>query len=187
MPDDAEPTDSATTPASSSTLETSTTPTTSADDYSVPAVIDAKYVDRVLAALNHVDGDALRLAIKENNLTKEVTDRILAINTEGWANVPLSQYSSLQLNAWNGLPPDASDIVMTVKEVAVATPDCVISLVSEGTRREPNRPVVEEYVVLVKADPARDPQQHNQTPWAFNFRFGVESLDSVPKESRCGG
>ena len=38
-------------------------PPTTADPYAVPAVIDIAYVNRVLAALDQVDGDATREAV----------------------------------------------------------------------------------------------------------------------------
>lgn len=188
-PDDAQPTDSAETSEPTWTSQTSTNPTLRPDDYAVPAVIEAKYVDRVLAALNHVDGDALRLAIKENNLTKDVTDRLTAISTADWLEFPLGDYSQLQINGWASIKPNPGDRVVTSQDIPIARSDCVLVHATEDSSARLVQPIgpLDVYIVLAPADPALDPRDFNPTPWAISRKFLAITLEDTPENVRCGG
>ena len=66
-------------PASPNTVATEPAPTTTANPYAVPAVIDATYVNRVLAGLDALKGDATREIIRAKTITTDAFDRLRAI------------------------------------------------------------------------------------------------------------
>ena len=53
--------------------------TTTVDPWAVPAAITAAYVNRVLAELNHIDGDAIRSARAANALTPKFNELEMSI------------------------------------------------------------------------------------------------------------
>src|SRR5919109_5443591 len=63
------------------TLPQPATTSSTTADYSVPETIDVAYVDRVMAALDHVYGDAIRTLATERTITEEFLDRLAAIYT----------------------------------------------------------------------------------------------------------
>jgi hypothetical protein len=54
-------------------------PTTTTNPYAVPAVIDAAYVNRVLASFDALLGDVLRIVLRTNTIPPEAYDRLKAI------------------------------------------------------------------------------------------------------------
>src|SRR5436305_8891946 len=66
-------------PTSDPTLATELAPTTTTNPYAVPTVIDAAYVNRVLAGLDAINGDVTRLVVKTKTIPREAYDRLRAI------------------------------------------------------------------------------------------------------------
>src|SRR5687767_16003456 len=50
-------------------------------DYSVPEVVDVAYVEKVMDALDHVYGDAIRTLARERTITEDFLSRLAAIYT----------------------------------------------------------------------------------------------------------
>src|SRR3954447_16713594 len=53
--------------------------TTTTNPYAIPTVIDAAYVNRVLAGLDAVNGEAVRLVVRSKTIPREAYDRLRAI------------------------------------------------------------------------------------------------------------
>jgi hypothetical protein len=51
-------------------------PTTTADPFAIPPVIDEAYVNRVLAGLDHALGEATRIVVRENAISQDVVSRL---------------------------------------------------------------------------------------------------------------
>jgi hypothetical protein len=105
--------------------------TTTTDPLAVPAVIDAAYLDRVLAEIEHVVGDAGRMIQAAGAVTPEAeallatvySPEFLAIQVQGWEQVLADPTEVAALRQPIG------DRVTTVAELFTATPECVFARV----------------------------------------------------------
>jgi hypothetical protein len=152
-----------------------------------PAVGDdneAATVDRILAGLDGVMGDAQRLLMRERRITPEVTDRLQAIYV---GPELLNQIDAFRADVGNGLvgikdPP--GNRVTTVSRLITVSPICIFAEVardySPATAGAAPRPS-KLYVVLVTKDEVEDPQQLNPTPWAMLYD-GVQADGSQPAD-----
>ncbi|MGH9856804.1 MAG: hypothetical protein ACRD4B_03070, partial [Acidobacteriota bacterium] len=156
----------------SNTVATEPAPTTTTNPYAVPEVIDAAYVNRVLAGLDLVMGDANRALLRARTLTADVYDRLRAI---------YARNSLLQLvvdaiedeirKGFSGYRPDPGNRVTTVTRAITAQSTCIFvsvqrdySAMSPG----PNSPDL-QWVALTPLERSRDPHGYNPTSWAMIY------------------
>ena len=155
------------------------TTTTTAASYDVPAVTDAAYVEKVIAALDHVLGDGIRLMVREGTLTVGFLDHIVAIYSE-------EQFERKQLLWATDLeedlkrrPPVPGDPVTKVQRLVKAEPTCIVAAVDRSFAAtvigEEVRPTQQEYIALVPRKPGRDPRGLNPTPWVMSFDAALQS------------
>ena len=146
-----------------------TAPTTvPTDPYAVPATIDAAYLNKVFAALDHVSGDATRLIVASKQLVPPAAARLAAIYDE--------QHFKFQTNNWVDLltsgqlgrsKTNPGDRTTSVERILQAGPACVYV----AARRDYSAITVAsaapriEYVGLKPLDQSRDPSHFNPTPW----------------------
>lgn len=155
------------------TLATDPPRTTTTNPYAVPAVIDAAYVNRVLAGLDAVTGDAVRAVMSTRTIPRDVFDRLKALYLDN--NRLQLAIDGLQLDLREnmaGYRTTPGNKVTTVTELITATPTCVFSAVRRNysavsTGTVP--PVDPQWVALRPADPSRDPGQYNSTRWAYAY------------------
>jgi hypothetical protein len=145
---------------------------------------EAATIDRILAGLDGVMGDAQRLLIRERRITPEVTDRLQAIYV---GPELLNQIDAFRADVTNGLvgikdPP--GNRVTTVSRLLTVSPICIFVEVSRdyspataGAAPRPSK----LYVVLVTKDDRDDPARLNPTPWAMLYD-GVEADGSQPED-----
>ncbi len=151
--------------------------TTTTNPYAVPEVIDKAYVERVLAGLDGVVGDIVRLVIATRGIPQDAVDRVKAVylDREG-QNLELAGLSHDVRDGFRAYRENPGDKHSTVTNVLIATPSCVFvevnrdySEVGISQSSKPSR----EWIVLKPLDPAQDPHSYNPTPWAF-AAIGVE-------------
>ncbi|MDQ3756591.1 MAG: hypothetical protein M3394_01920 [Actinomycetota bacterium] len=157
-------------------------------DYSVPAVIDVAYVEKVMEALDHVYGDAIRILAREREITPEFLEHLAAIYTE--------QEFRIAERAWvqdvaGGLPNlrhAPGDPATTVKEALRLDSHCVLIAVDRHFRqsRSNETDTPQKYLGLVPKVPNRDRQNLNPTPWMISFDGFVSEPPGAVPESPCG-
>ena len=163
------------------TVPKATTPTTAADPYAVPATIDAAYLNKVFAALEHVDGDATRAVVANQDFVPDAAKRLRAIYAEEEFQNQVRLWVDLVNKGLAGFKSPPGDRRTAIVDVHTATPQCVFVAVrrdysgvigSVGAGRT-------NYVALRPLDLARDPSDLNPTPWAIAWD-GYNTDGSTP-------
>jgi hypothetical protein len=167
------------------TLPPPATTSSTTADYSVPEVIDVAYVERVMAALDHVYGDAIRTLSTERTINEEFLNRLKAIYTRQqfafWQDVWVKDAAE----GLHGLRSEPGDPKTLFRELVIATPTCVLARVDRdfsSVNEQPDRPTPQEFIALV---PAVSQQEFNPTPWIISFDGYVSSPEGAQPEAPC--
>lgn len=159
-------------PRTNPTLATVPPATTTTNPYAVPAVIDAAYVNRVLAGLDAVLGDVGRTVLKTKTIPPDAYDRLKSI----YGSNELLQLTidSIQADIRKGLTgyrPDPGNRASLVQQILSAGPRCIFVRVQRDYLAVSQSPstVNPQWVGLRSADPARDPSRHNPTSWVMIY------------------
>jgi hypothetical protein len=165
------------------------TPTATADPptdpYAIPAVITPSYVDTVFAALNHVNGDAVRSLIAAGQLSDFVRQRLRAIYNDPLFAVELKVFNAgLTLDRSNLRNPigDRSTIVNTLVS---ASPTCIFVETStnlSAVEIHSTGSAVSEYWELQHTQPGADPDRLNPTPWSFALNDAFETKNTMTNQ-----
>jgi hypothetical protein len=154
---------SATVPAAAATAASTTT----ADPWAVPSTITPAYLDRVLAELNHIDGEAFRDARAHNAVTPTFTALEQAVRAGAheldFQTTEVQQEIAI---GWKGIRDVPGDRKMTVTIILPANSPCELSAVSvDFSAVTSGQPLSYPpwYVALVPAAPSSD----NPTHWAL--------------------
>lgn len=154
-----------TVPTAASTTSTSAVP----DVSTISAVIDAPYLNRVLAALDEVDGMATRVIVANKDLVPEAAEILNSI----YADEEFTEQADVWLNTLDQ-DPDLRSIKASpgrrttqVERIISASASCAWMAVSRdysGTATQPKGPHT-EYVALRPLDESNDPKNRNPTAW----------------------
>ena len=161
-----------------------TTTSSTAVSYEVPAVIDAAYVSRVMAALDHVYGDAVRHLAKTRHADEEFLKYLVAIYTDRFFRLAQDAWVKDEARGFPRLASSPGDPVTTVQDLVRADPGCVVFAAGRDfapTTSGPPDPTPQRYVGLVPIPPGRDAGRLNPTPWAMSYD-GFTSTGSVPED-----
>lgn len=168
---------------------TSSTTTTTAVSYEVPAVIDAAYVEKVMAALDHVLGDAIRLMVRERGLSETFLDHLAAIYTEKELEFHQGLWAESFRQTLDERPPVPGDPLTRVQRVLRADRECVVVAVDRSfaaTLTVPERkPPQQRYIALVPAVREQDRRGLNPTPWMMSFDGWMQ--DGGEPDAPCAG
>jgi hypothetical protein len=154
------------------TVATDPPTTTTTNPYAVPAVIDAAYVNRVMAALDQATGEVVRLAFRTKTIPPEALDRLRAVYASPDA---LQLYlDGLQIDLRGGFKDYRSDIgnrSSIVTQLVSARSDCVFAQVRRdysavGTNT--SGVVNPQWVALKRLD-QQSSSQYNPTPWGITY------------------
>lgn len=173
---------------SSATVRTEPAPTTTTNPYAVPAVIDAAYVNRVLAGLDAVMGDAIRLVVQTRTIPPEALDRLKAIS--GNRDVLQLYIDGLQLDMNAGFKnyrPQIGNRQSVATQILAARPDCVFVQLSRDYSAitvDTSAVVNPQWAAIRRLDPSM-PNAYNQTSWAFIYD-GFTRDRSQPRDP-CAG
>lgn len=164
-------------------------PTTTTDPFAVPDPIDAAYVERVMAELNGIYGDAARLAKKEQALGEEFKALLRAVYaTDEALDVALDTWEAEEADGFANLADKPGDPRTRVQSLLLTRRDCIVASVDRDRspllKVDPGTPPEQLYVVLVPLDASRDPARVNRTGWALALD-GFLGDQSVPGEEQC--
>jgi hypothetical protein len=165
----------------------SSTTTSTTLSYAVPATIDAAYVDRVMKALDHVYGDAIRHLAQVKSMDPYFVDRLNAIYTPEESTFEQSTWSlEQQKSGFDRLKDDPSDPVTTTTRAIVMTPQCIFVAVDRdfgAIYKDPKPKLPNRYIGLVR--PSSPPTSTvNPTPWVMKLD-GFKQSGEQP-ENPCG-
>lgn len=160
----------------------STTTSTTIDVSKVPATIDARYVETVMAGLDSVLRDAVRIFVQDHGPSSEFETYLKAIyedpgysqTLDGWQNIAGQMFRDVRRDP--GMP------VTTVRSLIGTAPDCVFAAIDRdfsafftSPRGNPH-----QYIELLLKEPGRDPRGLNKTPWII-ASVGANDDGSVPR------
>jgi hypothetical protein len=149
-----------------------TTTSTTAVSYAVPDVIDAAYVGRVIQALDHVYGDAVRHLAKTRRVDEEFLKPLVAIHNPRIFGLVQDLWVKLQAKEFEGLRSEPGDPVTRIDKLLRADRECVLIEgdqdltpffdTDDPTNHHP-------YIGLTPIQAGRNPGNLNPTPWTVNF------------------
>ena len=155
------------------TLATDPPTTTTTNPYAVPAVIDAAYVNRVLAALDAINGEVVRIAYRTRTIPAEARDRLTAIyGTQGILQFAID---GLQLDMSSGFKnyrAEGGNRISTVNQLMTAQASCIFAQVHRdfsAITTDTSAVVNPQWVALTPLDLTRDPNRYNPTPWTLVY------------------
>lgn len=141
----------------------------STDPWAVPAVITPDYVNRVLAYLNHVDGNALRSARQANTITPEFVtlEHAITANEDEYQLFAGSIEKSIA-DGWQNIGPSPGDTRTSVTKLYGASPTCTWGNVRQDFTAEGPGGVglTNNWWIALVPKPA---STINPTHWAFEF------------------
>lgn len=163
--------------------EPATSTTTLEQSYAIPddpAEIDAAYLDRVLAALFHVFGDAQRKKVATGQVMPADLLPLRAISNDPDFETRARLFATTPVGNRRDYREPIGDRRVTVTRVISARPDCVVVEVSfdfSPILVDPPPPTT-AYLTLRPTQPGADPDDVNRTPWS------ISNEDTEP-EDRC--
>ena len=154
------------------TAASSTTAAAAPDVSVIPENIDEPYLNAVLAALDKVDGDALRIIYETKRLPPEAADLLNAIYSDDWFKEETTLwFQSLARDPeLKGIRPDPGNRKTVVERVISASRTCVWIAASRdlsAVNVDPG-PSRTQYIHLQPLDQANDPKKVNPTSWMIN-------------------
>lgn len=168
----------------SATVQTAPATTATTNPYTVPAVIDAAYVNRVLAWFDQVEGDVVRHVIAVRTLTPEDVAVLRAINaSDGLFQVALDAYQYTLRTGLGGFLPNPGNVRTVVVEILSAKSSCVYVKVdrdASAVARNPNPSLRTEWVALRRLD--SPPTPSNPTGWGYVLNGGGAGPTPRPPE-----
>ncbi len=154
------------------TVGTAPPQTTTTNPYAVPPVIDAAYINRVLAGLDAALGDILRLVVSTRTIPPVVETQLRSIYaTDDWMQLQMDLLQLELMDGFTGLRPVPGNQVTVVEEILSASLTCVFARVKRDNSQissSQNTPAM-QWAALVPLDPSRDPSRYNVTGWAYRY------------------
>ena len=173
-------------PRANATVATDPRTTTTTNPYAVPAVIDAAYVNRVLAALDKVLGDAIRSMVAAGTITTDGYDRLRAVY--GSNELLQNMVTLLEFHMRDGFREykrNPGNRITTVKDLISVRPTCIWARVERdfsAVDANPGIAVNPQWVALMALDSSRDPKQYNPTPWAAHYDGFARDRSDPPNQ-----
>ena len=164
------------------------TTTTTAVSYDVPAVIDVPYIEKVMAALDHVDGEAARRAATQRKLDPEFFKYYSSIYTDRYFKLVQRAWLQIAGDKFKLLVASPGDPETTVERVIRADSQCIFFQAKRDYASQllgPEGSQAPRYVALVPLPPERNLGGTNPTPWIMSLD-GRNVDGSEPKpEDEC--
>lgn len=157
--------------------------TTTTNPYAVPAVIDVAYVNRVLAGLDSITGDVVRLVVASKTIPREGYDRLRSIyDTDDWLQLHIDIFQADLRKGLAGYQPNPGNAKTTVTQLITVKPACVFARVNRDFSKVGINSTTSDtqWVALRPLKNVRDPQRYNQTSWAFAYDGFTETQKQPP-------
>jgi hypothetical protein len=170
------------------TARTVATAPATTNPYAVPEVVDVAYVNRVLAGLDQVTGDIVRLVVAAKAIPREALERLQAIYVDDPANpdslvqLAINGIEASMLNGFADTKEQPGNTVTRVTELISASQSCIFAKVEQDYSAVSSGPpprIRHHWVGLVPLDPTNDPRHYNPTSWVFEVN-GVRPDMSQP-------
>lgn len=172
--------------APGATVPTEPVTTTTTNPYAVPRAIDAAYVNRVLAALDAVVGDAVRIVVATRNLPPEALDRLRAVYAD--TNRLQRSIDGFQRDIREGLTgykPNPGNKTSVVVDLLTATPSCIFASVQRNySEVSTNTSALRnpQWIELRPVDSMKNAYAYNPTPWAYGYDGFPPDVSQVPPD-----
>ena len=165
------------------TVPTAPAVTSTTNPYAVPEVIDAAYVNRVLAGLDAAVGDVVRMVVAAGHVTPESLDRLKTLYQGEAFSQRVNSFTADSAEGFSDYKPNPGNRRTTVSELITARPRCIFTRVirdfsAVGT--SPDAELSDQYVGLEPLDPRDDPNGHNPTNWIMIYDGFVRSRSRPP-------
>ena len=155
---------------SSSSTVPSTTTTQAIDTSGVPAVITVPYINAVLAQLNHVYGNAVRLVVQTGTVPPAAIADVRSVFNDPEFENQINIFTQEILEPLDFVRRPPGDRVTTVRRLISSTRGCVFAETSTDYSRVDVTAVsspVGEFFELRLKQMNDDPDHLNPTPWAI--------------------
>lgn len=151
--------------------------------YAVPSHITNGYVQRVMNALDAIDGDATRLIVSQRALVPQAVYRLRAINSDTWftqVSATWADQLSSGLAHYRARPGNQKD---KVERVISGRSDCVFAEIQSdySAVSTAGHSVAVNFVQLLPEPSGHDPKGLNPTPWLINIE-GSNSRGLQPSD-----
>jgi hypothetical protein len=153
----------------------------------VPAVIDVAYIQRVIDALDHVEGDAVRELVRAGVPNRAFYERLRAVYLDPEFQRVQTSIGASAANGLQGVAEHPSDPVTRISRLITASAECIFVGVDRNFGpmfKEP--PTAEErhtFLALGRTKSALDPAHHNPTAWMIGF--DGRNLDGSEPRNPC--
>jgi len=183
------------TTTTTSTASTSVSPTataTPADPFAIPEVIDAAYVDRVLAELYRIDGDVVRKILATNTIGVEDARTLRAIYADPQverAAMSLARVLGVDKKNFKSPPGDRR---VRVQRIIDADNTCILSIVKSDFSNVVNvppetSPNESDLITLRPTAQGADPDQANASGWSISNEEVITNDEEIEDRARCDG
>lgn len=177
-------TQGASTPASAASP--SPTPSPSPVDYTIPAVIDESYVQRIVTALYDVESKAVQDMVAAGEVTPEVEAVLNALYRTDLVEAYLTSYRESAADGFPEVLQSPGAQAVRLDQVFSAKPNCIFASATRDfgdVLVEPNTQAGITYVQFLLKPAAQDPTGLNPTPWIIGGNI-LRADESVP-EDQC--
>jgi hypothetical protein len=166
----------------------SVTTATTAVSYAVPATIDVAYVQKVMGALDHIEGEIARHVAATHALDGDFGRYMVALY--GGESLQLQQqlWESVASKAFQQLRPQPRDPKTTIVRLIAASPGCLLVRADRdyiNTFVPSGPPGPPRYVGLVPITQDRNLDGRNPTPWIVTFDGSFSDSHEPTTEEAC--
>lgn len=158
--------------------------TTNPDPYAIPSVIDEAYLNRVLAALDNANADAVRSSMREGAMTEESLQILRALYSGEALSERVNLLQDDAENGFRGYKPNPGSVKTTITKIISSTPKCAFVSVLRDYKAVAANPSLEEgtvqYVGMRELPSEDDPDHRNPTPWIIVYDGFLESGSQPP-------
>ncbi|MFP5318088.1 MAG: hypothetical protein ACLGI2_07305 [Acidimicrobiia bacterium] len=151
-------------------------------------MIDEAYVNRVLAGLDAIVGDVVRMVVQTKTIPREAVDRLKAVYaTDSLLDRILDSLSrdvAFRLPTYRSEPGNKKSGVV---ELLSGSASCLFAKVSRDYSEVAANPTPgerTEWVALRPLDPSRDPAAYNTPAWAYIYE-GFQEGGHPPVRDPC--
>lgn len=157
----------------SATVGTEPPRTTTTNPYAVPAVIDAAYINRVLAGLDAAVGDVARMIIRTKTIPPEAYYRLKALYADPtFLQITIDGYQRDIREGFRNYKPNPGNKLSTVSKIISSRPTCIFLQVDRDYSAVGLNPLAElnvQWVGLRLSEPRSDTAGYNPTPWSYIY------------------
>jgi hypothetical protein len=148
-------------------------------------VITPAYVDKVFAALNHVNGNAVRDLLAADRVTNQVKQDLRAVyNDPLYAQEVVIAGQTLQGNLSNIRRPPGDRRTIAIDVLGISR-SCIFAKTETSFANvivKQGAPGGSEYFKLTPTQAGADPRQLNPTPWSMAFNASYVAPTRIPNQ-----